>query len=55
MHKLTNPVSGKIVKNCPASYESITQIVAHYWPNRYKIQPTKPLAHPEYWKRVYRN
>ena len=55
MHKLTNPTTGKFIKNCPASYDSITQIVAHYWPNKYKIHTPKPPNYPEYWKRVYRN
>ena len=53
---LTNPVSGKVIRNCPASYESITQVVEHFWPNKHKIKSTKPpLQPPVYWRRVYKD
>ena len=51
---LTNPVSGKVIRNCPASYESITQVVEHFWPNKQKIKIKPPHNFPYYYKNVYK-
>ena len=56
MYKLTNPITGKIIKNTTASYKPITQVVEHFWPNKHKIKPTKPpLQPPVYWRRIYKD
>tara|TARA_R110000764_G_scaffold5975_2_gene22975 strand:+ start:115 stop:285 length:171 start_codon:yes stop_codon:yes gene_type:complete len=55
MYKLTNPITGKIIKNTTASYKPITQIVEHFWPNKNKLYPKKkPSNVPYYYKNVYK-
>ncbi len=57
MKRLTNPITGKIIKNTTASYKPITQIIEHFWSNTHKIKPTKsPLQPPVYFqRRVYKD